>query len=786
MKKSARYLWVSVVTLVLLAASLPLIMHGSQSAIHSMFNTPRLWVPPTFPARREFIHFTEQFRAQQVIVVSWPACTLDDLRLLQFTETMRSAIEAGGEKHLYGRYFTQVTSGYTLVRQLTSEPLNLSRPEAIRRLQGTLVGPDGETSCAAVSVTPAAAREREEALELILQTLDQTVGLPRETYHLAGTPLDGIAIDRESIRSIRRHALPSAVLSLLLCWLCLRSLWLTLPVMVAAYFGQGLVMSSVHYTGVTMNAILIVMPPLIFVLTVSAGVHLVNYYYEALQERNRVRATRQALANGWVPCFVAALTTAIGVGSLLVSTVSPVRQFGALGAMGVMVTFALLLLLLPGAMQTWPWSDRRIGWQAPSERSASKETLADRFWRRLAARVSRSHTLIAAAGIAAILLAAYGLIWIRTSVNAVHLLPPENPHMQDLRWFETHIGPLIPMEVVVHIGRDDSLDLLEKLDLVRQVEQGLQEMPNVGGTMSAATFAPRPPRGASVRATVARALARSRLEDRLPAFEAAHYLSRAEYEQSWRISARVMSSDRIDYGRFLDTIRRQIEPIVDRYRGPGTDIRVTYTGVTSVVYEVQRELLNDLFRSYLTAFALVTVVMVLVLRNLGAGLVAMIPNIFPAIILFGVMGWTGTAVDIGSVMTASVALGIAVDGTIHFLNWFRRELQRGATPDHAIALTYRHCGQALVQTTLIIAVGLVVYTNSGFIPARRFSWMILLLLLGALMGDLLLLPSLLLGRWGKFFRPSGPIDERPISENGALDEDSNQQAAEDNVGSAAS
>ncbi|MFO7908118.1 MAG: efflux RND transporter permease subunit [Planctomycetota bacterium] len=740
------------VTLILMGASLPLVYNGSRRAIESMFNTPRVWVPRTFPARQEFIHFTAQFQAPQTILISWPGCTVDDDRLDDFVEAMRASVHSGAENNGEHQYFTRVTSGYTLLRQLTSDPLNLSRDEAIERLRGTLVGPDDRTSCGAVSVTPRAAREREKTLALILQTLDRSVGLRREAYRLAGSPLDGLAIDRESIRSIHRYMIPSAFLSFVLCWICLRSLWLTLPVMAAAVFGQGVVVSLIHYAGITMNAILIVLPSLVFVLTVSAGVHLVNYYYEARQN-NTERATGRALSRGWAPCLVAAITTAIGVGSLLVSAVIPVRHFGTLGAFGVMGTFGLLLLLLPGAMQSWTWILGR--WkrrESPSVQRAD-EGVVDRLWRRLAARISRSHFTIATGCIAMLLVAAVGLTWIQTSVNAVSLLHPEDPHMQDLRWFQKNIGPLIPVEVILHMDRDDSRDLTQRLTLVRQVEQKLRGIRHVGGSMSAATFAPRIARGGSVRATAVRAILRSRLKDRLPSFEAAHYLSQGEDRQSWRISGRVESSDKIDYGRFLHAIRREIEPIVDEYRNPQREIRVTYTGVTPVVYEIQRELLNDLFHSYLTAMALVTVVMMLVLRSVAGGLVAMIPNVFPATVVLGLMGWTGTAVDIGSVMTASVALGIAVDGTIHFLNWFRHGVQQGASSEEAIAQAYRHCGRALVQTTLIVAVGLAVYVNSGFIPAQRFSLMILLLLIGALVGDLVLLPSLLRGRLGKLFAP---------------------------------
>ncbi|MFW6169997.1 MAG: efflux RND transporter permease subunit [Planctomycetota bacterium] len=758
MNTNARYVWISVVTLLLMGASLPLVLTGSQRAIESMFNTPRVWVPRSFPARRAFIQFTAQFQAPQTILVSWPGCTVDDPRLRDFVEGMRGSIDAGAEENGEDQYFTRVTSGYTLVRELTSEPLDLSREEAVERLRGTLVGPDGEASCAAVTVTPKAARDRRKTLNMILRTLEQSVGLRRQEYRLAGPPLDGLAIDLESIRSIRRYMVPAAFLSFLLCWICLRSLWLTLPVMAAAVYGQGLVVSSLHYAGITMNAILIVLPSLVFVLTVSAGVHLVNYYYEARQAAEE-GATGRALSRGWKPCLVAAITTAIGVGSLLVSAVIPVRQFGVLGAFGVMGTFGLLLLLLPGAMQSRPWMLGRCKNRESSAVQGGDKTFVDRLWRGLATRVSRSHFAIATGCIVVLLVTAVGLTWVQTSVNAISLLHSDNPHMRDVRWFEKNIGPLIPVEVILHMDSDDSRDLIQRLKLVRKVEGELRDIRHVGGTMSAATFAPPLVEGGGVRATARRAIMRARLEDRLSSFEAAHYLSRSERRQSWRISGRIESSDKMDYGRFLDTIRREIEPVVDEYRTAEREIRVTYTGVTPVVYEIQRELLNDLFGSYLTAMALVTVVMMLVLRSIIGGLVAMIPNVFPATVVLGLMGWTGTAVDIGSVMTASVALGIAVDGTIHFLNWFRHGVQQGASLEQAIAQAYRHCGRALVQTTLIVAIGLSMYVNSEFIPARRFTGTILLLLVGALIGDLVLLPSLLRGRLGTLVAGRSPAEQ---------------------------
>jgi predicted RND superfamily exporter protein len=144
-------------------------------------------------------------------------------------------------------------------------------------------------------------------------------------------------------------------------------------------------------------------------------------------------------------------------------------------------------------------------------------------------------------------------------------------------------------------------------------------------------------------------------------------------------------------------------------------------------------------------------VMIVAFRGISAGLLAMVPNIFPTFLMFGALGWFDRAVDIGSVMTASVALGIAVDGTFHYLASFRSELAMGHSSLRSVANAYQHCGNALLQTTLVCALGMVIYCFSSFLPARYFTYTFIALLILATVGDLILLPALLLGPAAKLF-----------------------------------
>jgi predicted RND superfamily exporter protein len=141
-------------------------------------------------------------------------------------------------------------------------------------------------------------------------------------------------------------------------------------------------------------------------------------------------------------------------------------------------------------------------------------------------------------------------------------------------------------------------------------------------------------------------------------------------------------------------------------------------------------------------------------------LLAMVPNLFPVIIVFGVMGWGDIALQIGSIMTASAALGIAVDDTIHFLTWFRRGIDAGMTPVKALKAAFSGCAPAMFQTTLICTSGLLVFGASSFVPVLHFAYLMALLLVVALVGDLVFLPTLLASPLGAFFRVGRTRDEQ--------------------------
>ena len=200
------------------------------------------------------------------------------------------------------------------------------------------------------------------------------------------------------------------------------------------------------------------------------------------------------------------------------------------------------------------------------------------------------------------------------------------------------------------------------------------------------------------------------------------------------------------------------------------ELSAVYTGVVPIVYQAQRALLNSLSESTFWSFLTITPIMMFVSRSFMAGCVAMIPNLVPILLVFGGMGWMGVAIDIGSLMTASIALGVAVDDTIHFLARFREELEHREGRKEAIAAAYCHCAVPTLQAATVSGLGLSVFAFSTFAPTQKFGWLMLSILFAGVVAELVLLPALLASPLGKCFIPK----KKKVVE---VEPESNQMAA---------
>ncbi len=622
----------SLATVAALAAAVPVIVRSAIGILGVESTTPIDWVPESFAPRRAYEEFTREFESGDVVIASWPGCTVGAPaidRFIQAATGPEAPCDAAGRP-----WFKSVASGSQAVARLATPPLSLDREEALSRLEGVIVGPDGKQTCLVIGFTREGLADRRRATAWIRDLLLTTATSSADDLHLAGPVIDNVAVDDASAESMQVYGGPAALLVFLLTWRSLKSLRYSILVFLLSLACVGLCFASLAGCGDRMNPVLIVMPLLVLTLGVSGGIHLVNYLVEARQRGPAEGAALRAIGTGWLPCTLSAGTTALGLVSLVVSELEPIRVFGFHAAIGVMATLVILFLVVPGFFSRWPIRRRLL-----------QDPVADGPAARFATFTIRRSAAIVAATAAALAVAAAGLPGIRTSVAIDTLFTPETRVIRDYRWLEEHIGPLAP--------------------------------------------------------------------------------------------------------------------IVAAHGGTARGVRADGTGVMPLINAIQKTLLHDLFTSFLSACGVITLVMMVVEGGVLSGAVAMIPNVFPMTLLFGLLGWTGAALDIGSVMTASVALGMAVDGTFHFLTFFRRGL---ATPGvdtpaaaaagraAAVHAAYRHSAAALCASSFVCGLGILAFAGSSFAPTRRFAWMLSLLVAAALVGDLVVLPALLAGPAGRWFK----------------------------------
>jgi predicted RND superfamily exporter protein len=757
---------------------LPLVAWRAWLVLGTSNNNIRQWLPQHYEETQTYEWFRQHFPSDEFALVTWDGCTLDDKRLADFADLLRadsgtqaddSAASETGEP-----LFADVRTGPEMLQTLTTEPFDLDRAEAIDRLLGWAIGKDRETTCALVTLTPAGNADRTRVLNAIQHAAVERVGIPADELHLVGEPIFNARIDMASEQAMGDLPFWSGVIAAMVALISLRSAKLTGAVFFVALYSGALALMLVDVTGGSLNLVLVVMPVLVYLLSLSAAIHLVNYYRDAAAERTERAPAAEAVRRGFAPCSLAALTTAIGLASLVVSHIVPVRDFGLYSALGILAGLVFLFLLLPSLLSVM--GDRGLQCRAEEKQGMSDPAGNDRLLTWAGRRIVAGRTWLALACGGILAAGVAGVPFVQTTVHPLRFFPDDSPLRDDYAWVEEKFGPVAPIEIVVVFDdTQSSLIFVDRLKLVREIQNEVAGMDEIAATMSTATFVPRLEAeqdadtgsrassagilgilGRTVGASperVERYVLNSRLKDHHPSFIKQGYLQEANQQQLYRISARAAGQGVVDQAGFLNSVKSRVDTLLDGKPSEWiAGVKVRYTGMVPLFFLAQRELLDGLFRSFLLAFVLIAVLMIVVLRNPGGGLLAMLPNLFPAAVVFGFMGHFAWKVDIGSMLTASAAMGIAVDDTVHFLTWFRRGLDEGMSRHDAVLYGWRRCSGAMLQTTAIGGLGLAVYATSSFQPIAQFGLLIFLLLLLGLVGDLVFLPALLASPVGRLFQ----------------------------------
>jgi predicted RND superfamily exporter protein len=740
---------------ILFALGAPIVFSGMVLSLSQMQNDVTQWLPAEYPETREFVRFLQHFDPEAFVLVSWEGCTLDDPRVAQLAEGLVGApsIEPGATR---SPYYSKVITGPSMLETLTSTPINLTREQAIQRLRGSLIGLDGRTTCAVFSMTPEGVAHMRPAIDALYEVAKRDCGLTQAQLKLGGPPVDNVALDVAGEQSMLRVLGLTSVCGLLVCWWCLRHPLLIAVVLIAGFYTVAASLSVFYFTGGVMNAIVLTMPPLVYVAGVSGAIHLANYYREALPEHGVIDAPWQAVRQATLPLLLATFTTAVGLLSLAASELAPIRTLGIFSAIGVFIGLGCILLWVPAVLELWPVVERPRQTSAIHRRGLDGSQLT-----RLGAAYPKLVTVCVLVLLGSV---AWGATRLVSSVQIMRLFSPDAKIISDYAWLEERLGPLAPIDVVVHFAPNCALDLRQRIELVEDLQGRVNELEHVGSSLSAATFAPdlraiaRPQSStASIfnRKRMRQTVQKVRLERHRADFVRSGFLRDADGGELWRVTARVAALADVDYHAFTQSLDAAVQPLVRGLQKRGFDgVSVTYTGALPIVYQAQNSLLRGMLIGYGSDVALLAVAMVVVMNSLSAGLILLAASVLPALAVFGAMGWLGIVVDMGAVMPPSVALGVTVDDVMHFLLRYRDGVRAGQSRRDAVLEAYHHCGRPMYQSWAILGLGILAFAFSPFLPTRRFGYVMVALLTVGLIGNLLFLPALLCGPLGRLWQRS--------------------------------
>lgn len=746
------------VLLVLFSIGFVLLFYGSQHGRQHMSNRVIDWLPEGFQETHDFYWFQDHFSETSLLMVSWDGCLPDDQRADKIAQRLTTTHDDGSEP-----YCQRVTTTGEIYRQLTADPLNLSPEEAFDRMTGWILSQDCQQGCLVLFLSKYGMSHPHESIDEIRSVTAEETGLPSEKIMMAGPTIESVAIDDVSYQS-QQHIVPFFLLTCVIILLFLLHSWIAvLAIFAASIFNEELSGALIYYTGHNTDSISLLSASLLFVLTISGSLHLLNYYRDNIERFGKKGAVFAAIKHAFLPCALACLTTVLGLFSLAVSKVRPIRMFGIFSTVGLILGTFFFFLSISSFIEQYPirkWEN--------SQRSSPTPTLFTWLWKWFPNVIIKYHRFLAFFSLSLLVIYGWSLPKLQTTVTFHGMFPKDAPVIRHYNYLESHIGGLVPLEAAINFPREEGQgSTLSQLQLLDAVEAALWEIDSVQTTVSALNFLPALPdnSGSAAGATFRRTVFNKVVAEHIDALRRANMYDDRDLPvdneralppaDRWRVSIRVKAQDHIEYGAFLAKIKETVNQAIDENQASFglKDTSAMITGGVPLAHKAQKQLLDDLSSSYMSAFVMILLTLMILLRGIIPGCVAMIPNIFPSVLIFGAMAALKRPVDMGTMMTASVALGISVDGTIHFLNWYKQGLSTGLSRDDAIRFSYRQCATAMVQSTIICGGGMLIFAFSRFLPISRFAWMMAILLLVALYGDLVLFPSLLAGPIGKcFFR----------------------------------
>lgn len=553
-------------------------------------------------------------------------------------------------------------------------------------------------------------------------------------------------------------------------WILFRSfcavVWPLVIVAVSIIWVLGLI----GWSGLSMTLMIEILVFLVVAVGMADVLHILSgYIFFRNQGQNHGAALRSVFKKSGLACFLTSITTAIGLMALVFVPIVPIQRFGVFSALGVFFAFFFTIFYLPLMLDLWsPFSKKHSRHVATS---GEHKHVIQKLLQKVE-NYGSSHPLpIIGVFLVAGLFFILGGLRVQVDYNMIEVLKERCPIRGAYELVDQVLGGTGNMEILVDTGRIDGMkdpSVLNAIDdlqnYIKSNHKALVVATNslVNVTKDAYKILNEGreemyiiPQDARMLGQTLFLFGNANPKDR-------RQLVSDDYRMG-RVGINVRNTGSRACVKFINDVRSYIEKRFKVLQEPYPDINMTITGQFSLLSLLLDFISWSQIKSFGLALCIISFLLLVVLGSKRIGLIAILPNIFPILTIFGLMGYLGVLLDTDTLLIAPIIIGIAVDDTIHFLIHFRIEQTECGDAQEAIVRTIREVGQAIVFTSIVLSAGFLIFLASVHKGVSNFGIFSAVAIMTALLADLLLLPAMLvLFKGGKMI----VLKERSTAANG--------------------
>lgn len=567
-----------------------------------------------------------------------------------------------------------------------------------------------------------------------------------EFYHSGDVPFNSVYNELALSEPPQLVAVTFAIIMLLGAFLFRTGITALIGPLVVVSFSIILTIAAMVLLDWDLDVMFGLTPTLLTAIGVAQAVHLISEFQHARRLGMRRRAAlRQAMVLVGNPCFLAALTTAAGFFAMVFAKLPGVMHFAVYGALGVMLTFLLSITLLLCLLSFG--EDDALPASGPGSAAQRGSNWLESMLAWIAALVIRYPKRIVAIGATILLFALGGAAQLKIDFNFLTELKPHVPWRVNTEYVEEHMGGTLSIVYVFNAGEDGIKDP-EVLKHIEALQAHAENDPLVKKTLSVVDTLKQLNQAFHGDNPAYYKLPDDR--DLIAQYLLMYEISGGEELQQYVTAdfSRAVVQLRVKMTN-ASNIRRVLESLAtfeQKNRSP--ELTMETTGVGLLWVKTADYIASSQLSGYSVAFGIIALLMCIIFRSIKVGLMSMVPNLTPVLLVLGYMGWQGMFLDYYRLLLATIAIGIAVDDTVHLVARMRREYALCGDYELALQRSLAGVGQALVCTSIILVTCFLVLLGSDAQVMASFGISLAAITLAALIADLFLMPAMLL-----VFRP---------------------------------